>query len=113
MGSANVTSGAGKTHRVASFVPFATAHLACMGAQPAGHLDETEAVASFHPQRSEVLDVSATDKAKNAAQAAKGKVKEVAGRVADDEQLENEGRADQVKSDLKQAGEKVKDALND
>jgi uncharacterized protein YjbJ (UPF0337 family) len=57
--------------------------------------------------------VSATDKAKNAAQRAKGKVKEVAGRVAGDDQLENEGRTDQVKSDLKQAGEKVKDALKD
>ncbi len=57
--------------------------------------------------------MSATDKAKNAAQEAKGKVKEVAGRVADDEKLENEGRADQAKADLKQAGEKVKDALRD
>ena len=57
--------------------------------------------------------MSATDKAKNAAEAAKGKVKEAAGRVAGDEQLENEGRTDQVKSDLKQAGEKVKDALKD
>ena len=57
--------------------------------------------------------MSATDKAKNAAQQAKGKVKEVAGRVADDERLENEGRTDQAKADLKQAGEKVKDALND
>lgn len=66
-----------------------------------------------NPQRSEVLDVSATDKAKNAAQEAKGKVKEVAGRVADDEKLEHEGRADQAKADLKQAGEKVKDALKD
>ena len=65
------------------------------------------------PKQSEVLDVSATDKAKNAAQEAKGKVKEVAGRVADDEKLEHEGRADQAKADLKQAGEKVKDALND
>jgi uncharacterized protein YjbJ (UPF0337 family) len=57
--------------------------------------------------------VSATDKAKNAAQQAKGKVKEVAGRVADDERLEHEGRTDQAKADLTQAGEKVKDALND
>jgi uncharacterized protein YjbJ (UPF0337 family) len=57
--------------------------------------------------------VSATDKAKNAAQDVKGKVKEATGKVTDDERLEREGRADQVKSDLKQAGEKVKDALND
>ncbi|MEP6661092.1 MAG: CsbD family protein [Acidimicrobiales bacterium] len=57
--------------------------------------------------------MSATDKAKNAAQEVKGKVKEAAGKVTDDERLEHEGRADQAKSDLKQAGEKVKDALND
>ncbi len=55
--------------------------------------------------------MSATDKAKNAAQEVKGKVKEAAGKVTDDEQLEHEGRADQAKSDLKQAGEKVKDAF--
>jgi uncharacterized protein YjbJ (UPF0337 family) len=83
------------------------------GCGPRGALVRTEAVASAHPQRSEVLDVSATDKAKNAAQEAKGKAKEAAGRVTDDERLEHEGRADQAKADLKQAGEKVKDALND
>lgn len=57
--------------------------------------------------------MSATDKAKNAAQEAKGKVKEVAGRIAGDEELESEGKTDQMKSNLKQAGEKVKDAFRD
>jgi uncharacterized protein YjbJ (UPF0337 family) len=85
-----------------------------MGTKPAGQVERTEVLLSLSaPKRSEVLDVSATDKAKNAAEEAKGKVKEVAGRVADDEKLENEGRADQAKADLKQAGEKVKDALKD
>jgi uncharacterized protein YjbJ (UPF0337 family) len=52
------------------------------------------------------------DKIKNAAEDAQGKVKEAAGRATDDHSLENEGRADQSKSSLKQAGEKVKDAFS-
>ncbi len=51
------------------------------------------------------------DKVSNAAEDAAGKVKETAGKASGDESLENEGRADQAKSDLKQAGEKVKDAF--
>lgn len=54
--------------------------------------------------------MSATDKARDKAQAAKGKVKKVAGKVTGDRVLEGEGKADQVKGNLKQAGEKVKDA---
>lgn len=55
--------------------------------------------------------MSAEDKVKNAAETAKGKVKESAGKATGDESLEAEGRADQAKGDLKQAGEKVKDAF--
>jgi uncharacterized protein YjbJ (UPF0337 family) len=40
-----------------------------------------------------------------------GKVKEGVGRATDDEQLEAEGKADQTSSNLKQAGEKIKDAF--
>jgi uncharacterized protein YjbJ (UPF0337 family) len=53
------------------------------------------------------------DKAKNRAQIAKGKVKSTVGEMASDEQLKNEGDADQMKGNLKQAGEKVKDAFKD
>lgn len=52
------------------------------------------------------------DKAKNAAEDVAGKVKEAVGKGTDDEQLEAEGKVDQTKSDLKQAGEKVKDAFD-
>ena len=52
------------------------------------------------------------DKARNAAESAKGKAKEAAGSATNDRDLEEEGRADQAKSDVKQAGEKVKDAFN-
>ena len=51
------------------------------------------------------------DKLRNAAEDLGGKGKEAAGKATDDEQLEAEGRTDQATSDLKQAGEKVKDAF--
>ncbi len=55
--------------------------------------------------------MSTEDKINNKVQDLKGKFKEGAGDATDDERLENEGHADQSKSDLKQAGEKVKDAF--
>jgi uncharacterized protein YjbJ (UPF0337 family) len=54
--------------------------------------------------------VSAKDKAKDKAEAAKGKVKKGTGEALGDPVLEGKGKAEQVKGDLKQAGEKVKDA---
>ena len=54
--------------------------------------------------------MSASDKASNKAQEVKGKVKETTGKAVGNEQLEAEGAADQTKGDVKQAGEKVKDA---
>lgn len=54
--------------------------------------------------------MSATDKAKDKAEAAKGKVKKGTGKAIDDPVLEGKGKAEQVKGELKQAGEKVKDA---
>jgi uncharacterized protein YjbJ (UPF0337 family) len=53
------------------------------------------------------------DKLGNTAEDAKGKVKEAAGKATDDERLEAEGRGDQASADIKQAGEKVKDAFKD
>jgi len=57
--------------------------------------------------------MSTEDKIKNAAQDAKGNVKEAVGKVTDNESLEAEGRRDQAAADVKQGAEKVKDALND
>ena len=51
------------------------------------------------------------DKIGNMGQDLKGKAKEAAGKLTDDEGQEAEGRADQASADLKQAGEKVKDAF--
>ncbi|MGM1018407.1 MAG: CsbD family protein [Actinomycetota bacterium] len=56
--------------------------------------------------------MSAADKAKNAAEKIAGQAKETTGKVTDNERLEAEGRADQVKADAKQTGEKAKDAFN-
>ncbi|WP_211877018.1 CsbD family protein [Pseudarthrobacter albicanus] len=51
------------------------------------------------------------DKIKNTAENIGGKGKEAAGAATGDESLKAEGKGDQAKSDLKQAGEKVKDAF--
>ena len=51
------------------------------------------------------------DKAKDKAQAAKGDVKDKVGEATDDESMQAEGKADKAKGNLKQAGEKLKDAL--
>ena len=55
--------------------------------------------------------MSGSDKARNKAQRLKGAVKEVVGRATGDAALERQGRQDQRASHLKDAGEKVKDAL--
>jgi uncharacterized protein YjbJ (UPF0337 family) len=55
--------------------------------------------------------MSGTDKISNKIEDAEGKAKEGLGRVTGDKSTENEGKSDQAKSDLKDAGEKVKDAF--
>ncbi len=51
------------------------------------------------------------DKLKNKTDEAKGAAKEHLGKATDDAQVKREGKTEQTKSNLKQAGEKVKDAL--
>jgi len=60
---------------------------------------------------SEGDSVGIVDKARNAGQDAKGKAKEAAGKSTDNDRLETEGKADQTGADVKNAGEKVKDAF--
>jgi uncharacterized protein YjbJ (UPF0337 family) len=55
--------------------------------------------------------MSTIDKAKNKGQLAKGAVQEKAGDLTGDHELRAKGKADKAASDMKQAGEKVKDAL--
>ena len=51
------------------------------------------------------------DKLKNSAESTKGKAKEKLGDASNDHEMQSEGKKDQSKADLKQAGEKVKDAF--
>jgi uncharacterized protein YjbJ (UPF0337 family) len=51
------------------------------------------------------------DKLSNKGEELRGKAKEGVGRATGDEELEAQGRGDQAKADVKQAGEKVKDAF--
>ncbi len=55
--------------------------------------------------------MSTGDKISNKIDELAGKGKEAVGRATDDPDLAAEGRGDQARSNLKQAGEKVKDAF--
>jgi uncharacterized protein YjbJ (UPF0337 family) len=55
--------------------------------------------------------MATSDKARNTVQQAKGRLKETVGTLSDNDKLRAEGKADQVKGDIKQAGEKLKDAF--
>jgi uncharacterized protein YjbJ (UPF0337 family) len=51
------------------------------------------------------------DKSRNAAQSAKGKVKEAAGKATSNRKLTTKGKSDQAKASVKKTGEKVKDVF--
>jgi uncharacterized protein YjbJ (UPF0337 family) len=51
------------------------------------------------------------DKAADKAKEVKGKIKKKAGQAVGNPRLEAEGRVDETEGNLKQAGEKVKDAF--
>ncbi len=54
--------------------------------------------------------MSKRDKARNAGEAAKGKAKRAAGKATGNPYAQAEGGAKEKKANLKQAGEKLKDA---
>ena len=54
--------------------------------------------------------MASAKKAKHAGEKAKGKAKEVAGKVTGNKRLEREGKVDQGKAAAKQRGEKLKSA---
>ncbi|GAB3028028.1 CsbD family protein [Mycobacterium bourgelatii] len=55
--------------------------------------------------------MSAQDKVKNKIEDVSGKAKEALGKATNDPGVRDEGRGDQTKASLKDAGEKVKDAF--
>ena len=64
--------------------------------------DHANHLASYHAATPEIVEGAIKD-----ALAAK----EAVGKATDNEQLEAEGKGDQVSSDVKSAGEKIKDAF--
>ncbi len=55
--------------------------------------------------------MSDADKTENKMDKMTGKAKEAVGGATGDDSMKNEGRKDQSKADVKDAGEKVKDAF--
>jgi uncharacterized protein YjbJ (UPF0337 family) len=55
--------------------------------------------------------MSTADKAKNKLDKYRGRVKENLGRTTGNRRLENEGKVDQVKANVKTTGEKIKDVF--
>jgi len=55
--------------------------------------------------------MGATDKVSNKVEELKGQAKQKMGEATGNEQWQAEGKADEAKGDLKQAGEKVKDVF--
>jgi len=58
----------------------------------------------------ELKKMSIKDKIENAAEGIAGKAKEMVGKMSGDKHLQVEGKADQASSQVKKAGENVKDA---
>jgi uncharacterized protein YjbJ (UPF0337 family) len=58
-----------------------------------------------------VAVVSFTDRLRNKAQKLRGRIKRNTGEITGDRSLQSSGRPDEVKGELKQTGEKIKDAF--
>ena len=63
----------------------------------------------FHDQRGQKM--GARDKTRDKAEVKKGRLKEAARKASGDRTLEAEGEGDQTSGNLKQAGEKLEDAV--
>ena len=59
------------------------------------------------------MTVGTSDKISNKVHDPAGKAKEGTGKATGDKSTENEGKVDQAKSSLKDAGEKIKDAFKE
>ncbi|WP_131745496.1 CsbD family protein [Frankia sp. Cppng1_Ct_nod] len=57
--------------------------------------------------------MSFTDKVRNKVEQLSGRMKEKTGHATDNKDLEAEGRSDRTKANLKDAGEKTKDAFKE
>jgi uncharacterized protein YjbJ (UPF0337 family) len=66
---------------------------------------------SFHDIEERAM--GSADKARDKGEEIKGKIKETTGKAVGNEEMEAEGETDQDKGNMKQAGEKIKDAFKD
>jgi len=74
---------------------------------------EVSAVPDRYPHGGEADILTIENKAHNKIDEVGGKLKEVVGKFTGDESAENEGKFEQMKANLKDAGEKVKDAFKE
>ena len=79
---------------------------------PAGTIGPTRGNTSWTQNTRKEPDDGLERQAEEQEGEAKGAAKEKLGKATDDEQMERQGQSDQSVSNLKQAGEKVKDAFN-
>jgi len=68
-------------------------------------------VGTSRAPKTKETEMGMDDKAKHSAEGGLGKAKEKLGDATDDRELQSEGKTDKSKADLKQAGDKVKDAF--
>ena len=80
-----------------------------IGLSTVGYSEEAGSRCDLNQRRE--LNMGAEDKASNKIDDLGGKAKEAVGKVSGDKSTENEGKLDQAKSSIKDAGEKVKDAF--
>jgi uncharacterized protein YjbJ (UPF0337 family) len=73
--------------------------------------DRMKRSGSKHPRHIEEAPMGTDDKIDNKMEELGGKAKEGVGRATGDEELQAQGEGDQAKSNLKQAGENIKDAF--
>jgi uncharacterized protein YjbJ (UPF0337 family) len=76
---------------------------------PSGEADVSPLVLDTAPRETEGDLMSKRDKARNTAEAAKGKAKRAAGKATGNPYAQAEGTAKKKSANLKQAGEKLKD----
>jgi uncharacterized protein YjbJ (UPF0337 family) len=91
----------GSSRRLAEGCPHAAAGSLTRSAEP----EEGDMALNERSRR------RARNKTRNKAQELKGQIKEATGRATGNPRLKAKGRADQTRANLKQAVEKVKDAL--
>jgi uncharacterized protein YjbJ (UPF0337 family) len=77
----------------------------------AGRVNTGRKASDNKPIKRKQKRMGAHDKVSNKIDDVAGKAKEAVGKTTGDRSTENEGKIDQAKSSLKDAGEKVKDAF--